>query len=177
MKNMITLSAIFLLTANAFAQQSPWIYYRGQGQDQLYKKDYTEAKKSFISCIKENEKADDCYVGLGKAHLGDGNPSAARSSFNLALKINPKNKEALAGLAANPSDDAPLLTTEGLKTNKKLSDEDKKILNNVIKSQDDLYQSLPKTNPKKTDTEQQKKDKNKKINDSIAAKYKDLIYV
>lgn len=162
MKNIITLSAIFLLTANAFAQQSPWIYYRGQGQDQLYKKDYTEAKKSFISCIKENEKADDCYVGLGKAHLGDGNPSAARSSFNLALKINPKNKEALAGLAANPSDDAPLLTTEGLKTNKKLSDEDKKILNNVIKSQEKLYKSIPEIYQNKTEKQQEKTPETKK---------------
>ena len=151
MKNLITLSAIFFITANAFAQQSPWIYYRGQGQDQLYKKDYMEAKKSFISCIKENEKADDCYVGLGKAHLGDRNPSAARSSFNLALKINPKNKEALEGLAANPSDDAPLLTTEGMRKTKKLTAEDKKILDNVIKRQDEMDYGTPIVDKKKTE--------------------------
>ncbi len=162
MKNLITLTAIFFMTANSFAQQSPWIYYKGQGQDQLYKKDYYEALKSFSACIKENEKADECYVGRGNAQLGLQNISAARTAFEKALKINPKNKEAKDGLAKNPSEDAPMITAEGFKQQRKLTEEDKKTLDNVRKSREKLYKSIPEIYQNKTEKQQEKKPETKK---------------
>lgn len=177
MKNLITITAILLMSAGAFAQESPWMYYKGQGQKQLLKKEYSEALKSFSECIKENQIADECFVGRGKAHLGDINISAARRDFESALKINPKNKEAKEGLANNPSEDAPTITSEGLKNKKKLTAEDRKILDNVTKSQEEVYKSVPKTEKKKTDKEKDEKPETKKPADPKSEKLKNLIYV
>ena len=148
MKNLIILTAIFLFTANtAIAQKRPSVVNtsvsnKSLGQEQLNKKNYREARNFFAACIQENEQADDCYVGRGNANVGLGEIGYARANFAKALKINPKNKEASTGLANNPDDtDAPIITTEGLKKQKKLTDEDRKILNNVNKAQEEVHKA------------------------------------
>lgn len=103
MKKTITstlATLIFLIAVNiAFGQQPPWIYNKGQGNDQLYKKNYAEAVKSFTKCIKDNAQADECYSGRGKGYVALDKKVEASADFEKAVKLNPKNKEAVDGLA------------------------------------------------------------------------------
>ncbi len=93
----------FVQTASG--QMSPWAYDKGVGNDNLYKKNYKEAITAFTKCISENQKADECYFGRGKAQLALGNKSAAKSDFQKAIKINPKNQDAAIALASLPPGD------------------------------------------------------------------------
>lgn len=148
MKNLITLSTAFLLFANsAFAQSAVSesvisVDNKSLGQEQLNKKNYREAVKYFSACVEESDPLGDCRVGRGKAYLGLDEVGFATANFSKALKINPKNKEAADLLAKyKSSDDAPKITSKGIKQFQKLSAEDKKKANDVIKAQDKLYNS------------------------------------
>lgn len=110
MKNTITQTLstfIFLMSASVtFGQQLPWIYNRGQGSDHLSKNKYVKAVQSFNECLKDNAQADDCYSGRGSAYLALGKTSVAQADFDQAIKLNPKNKEAVEALAKLKSLDA-----------------------------------------------------------------------
>lgn len=97
--NILFSLSLLCAANNAFCQQSPYLYYKGQGDEQLYKKQFKEAVKSFTDCIKENKKADDCYSGRGQANLALDNKKQAQADFEMALKINPKNTMATEALA------------------------------------------------------------------------------
>ena len=97
--NILFSLILICTTNNAFSQQSPYLYYKGQGEEQLNKNQFKEAIKSFTDCIKENKKADDCYTGRGQANLALDNKKQAQSDFEMAIKINPKNKTATEALA------------------------------------------------------------------------------
>ena len=107
MKNTIKitiLAFVLTLTANvAFGQQPLWAYNRDQGVKQLAAKNYAEAVKSFTECIDDNEKADQCYSGRGKAYDALGKFTEAADDFSAALKINPENQQAIEGLANKKS--------------------------------------------------------------------------
>ncbi|WP_417431531.1 hypothetical protein [Halpernia sp.] len=148
MKNLITISAAFLLFANsAFAQSvvsksTVSVSNQSLGQEQLNKKNYKEAVKYFTACVEEGDPLGECRVGRGKAYLGLDEEGYATANFAIALKTNPKNKEAAELLAKYKNkNDAPKITSEGIKQYQKLSAEDKKKANDVIKAQEKVYNS------------------------------------
>ena len=97
--NVLFTLIIISLANDAVCQQSPYLYYKGQGEEQLNKKQFEEAVKSFTDCIKENKKADACYTGRGQANLALSNLKQAQSDFEMAIKINPENTAATEELA------------------------------------------------------------------------------
>ncbi len=142
---------IFVISATAaFGQQPTWMYERGLGDDQLYKKNYAEAVKHYAECIRNNEKADDCYSRRGKAYLALENEDAARANFKIAIKLNPQNQEAVEALAKlKPQDAAPQITMDDVNRQRtNMTPEMKRQLDNVSKSQKDVEKAAKSLQPK-----------------------------
>ena len=101
--------------------------------------------KYFAACVEESDALGDCRVGRGKAYLGMDEVGYATANFAIALKVNPKNKEAAALLAKyKQTDDAPQITSQGIDDFQKLSPADKNKANDVLKAQEELYNSEKK---------------------------------
>lgn len=84
-------ASIEMNSSNPFTYNLFSLYYLGQ-------RAYDQALIASLMAVSFRDNVSYFYINLARAHLGLGDPENAAAGFSQALKINPRSKDAAAGL-------------------------------------------------------------------------------